>query len=438
MSTNGAETVLYNFGSGNGDGQNPRGSLILDAAHNLYGTTSGGGMFGNGTVFQLSSNGIETVLSNFGNGGDGQNPQAGLIFDDSGNLYGTTAYGGVFGDGTVFELSPNGTGGWTETVLYSFAGGTDGANPFSKLVLDTSENLYGTTVNGGAFGYGTVFELSLHGCCRENLAHSFGNGVDGRNPYAGVALDSSGDLYGTTAYGGGNGGGTAFELSPNGGGGWTEAFIYSFGSGTDGANPFSDLVFDNFGDLYGTTMNGGLNSQGTVFELSTHGCCRENRVYSFGTGSNDGQNPYAGLAFSNTTGTLYGTTVNGGVNNGGTVFGLTPGGSFGEFFPSSLSFGLQGIDMPNTPQTVTFANTGIAPLLISSITLAGADPADFYKSTDCPIRLAPGKFCHITVVFSPVDSGMLNADVTVTDNAGNNPQVIQLTGIAVGGRTRPR
>ena len=254
VSPNGTETVLYNFGNGTGDGQKPLGNLILDSAGNLYGTTSEGGAFGNGTVFQLSPNGTETVLYNFGNGGDGQNPDAGLIFDTSNNLYGTTAIGGAFGNGTVFELSPNGVGGWTETVLYSFGSGGDGQNPEAGLVLDTSGNLYGTTVNGGAFGGGTVFQLSpTHGCCRENLVHSFGNGADGRNPYAGVIFDSSGNLYGTTANGGGNSGGTAFELSPSGGGGWTEAFSYSFGSGTDGANPFSALVFDSSGNLYGTT-----------------------------------------------------------------------------------------------------------------------------------------------------------------------------------------
>jgi len=448
VSPNGTETVLYNFGNGNGDGQNPRGNLIFDAAGNLYGTTSVGGMFGNGTVFQLSPSGTETVLYNFGNGGDGQNPQAGLLFDGAGNLYGTTANGGGTGCGgngcgTVFELSPNGAGGWTETVLYSFGGGTDGAHPFSGLIFDSAENLYGTTVNGGAFGEGTLFELSTHGCCRESLVYSFGNGGDGQNPYAAVIFDASGNLYGTTANGGGtgcggNGCGTVFELSPNGGGGWTETF-YGFGGGTDGAHPFSTLVFDNSGNLYGTTMNGGLNSQGTVFELSAHGCCRENPIYSFGTGSNDGQNPYAGLAFFSTSGTFYGTTVNGGgMNNGGTVFALAPGMPFVDLLPPSLAFGLQGVNAPSTPQTVVLANTGIASLLISGITIMGADPNDFSKNTDCPITLAPGKFCHITVVFSPVDSGTLNADVTISDNASNNPQMVPLTGISVGGKVRPR
>ena len=164
-------------------------------------------------------------------------------------------------------------------------------------------------------------------------------------------------------------------------------------------------------------------------------------MYSFGTGANDGQNPYAGLAFSSTSGTLYGTTVNGGVNSGGTVFALAPRRPFVGLFPTALDFGLQGAVIPNTPQKVTLANTGIAPLVITAITITGANTNDFSESNDCPISpgtLAPGRFCHITVVFSPVDSGTVNADVTITDNAGNNPQMVQLTGISVGGRVRPR
>ena len=447
VSPNGTETMLHNFGSGN-DGQTPLGNAIFDSAGNLYGTTSGGGIFGNGTVFELSPNGIETVLYNFGNGGDGQNPSAGLIFDTSGNLYGTTVNGGAFGSGTVFELSPNGAGGWTETGLYSFGsnGPSDGLNPDGGLIFDSSGNLYGTTVHGGAFGGGTVFELLLnpHGCCRESPVYSFGSGMDGANPYAGVIFDSLGNLYGTTANGGANSEGTAFELSPNGGGGWMEAFLYGFGSGMDGANPFSTLVFDNSGNLYGTTTNGGLYSNGTVFELSpsNHGCCRESLVYSFENG-NDGRNPYAGLLF-NASGNLYGTTVSGGVFGGGTVFGLTPGfAPVVELFlyPASMDFGLQGVDAPNTPQKATLTNYGIAPLRITSIAITGADNGDFSESNDCPIiplSLLPGDHCQMTVVFSPIGSGMRNADLTITDSVPTSPQMVPLTGIGVGGKGKPK
>jgi uncharacterized repeat protein (TIGR03803 family) len=327
LSPNGTETILHNFGSGN-DGQTPLGSLIFDSFGNLYGTTSAGGTYGNGMVFELSPNGTETVLYSFGNTPDGLNPEAGLVFDGSGNLYGTTVNGGTFGGGTVFELSPNGAGGWTETGSYSFGGTpSDGLNPYSGLVFDSSSNLYGTTANGGLYGGGTAFEI-IHnspgiGCCRENPVYSFGNGNDGKNPFSGLIFDASGNLYGTTANGGTNAKGTAFELSPSG----TESVIYNFGSsGTDGQNPYSGLIFDPFGNLYGTTQNGGLYSGGTVFKLTSNaagiGCCREILVYSFGNG-NDGKNPYAGLLLS-ASGTLYGTTFNGGAYGGGTSFAITP------------------------------------------------------------------------------------------------------------------
>ncbi len=330
VSPNGAETILHSFGNGN-DGQMPFGNLVFDSSGNLYGTTSAGGANGMGTVFELSPNGAETVLYSFGSGGDGQNPYAGLIFDTSGNLYGTTLNGGTYGGGTAFELSPNGAGGWTETVLYSFGNGNDGRNPYAGLIFDSAGNLYGTTSAGGTSGKGTAFELSpnaaSNGCCREILVYTFGTGTDGASPYAGLVFDTSGNLYGTTANGGTYSGGTAFELSPSGGGGFTETGLYSFGNGTDGANPYAGLVLDSSGNLYGTTKNGGLYAGGTVFELlpnsASNGCCREKLVYHFGNGS-DGKNPLAGLIFS-ASGTLYGTTVNGGVHGGGAVFGIMPG-----------------------------------------------------------------------------------------------------------------
>ena len=329
VSTNGTETILHSFGSG-ADGQTPMGSLIFDSAGNLYGTTSAGGTYGYGMVFELSPNGTETVLYNFGAGTDGANPNAGLVFDASGNLYGTTVNGGSYGGGTAFELSPNGGGGWTESGLYSFGGTpSDGLNPYSALIFDSSGNLYGTTANGGSFGGGTVFELMLNTtinrCCREAPVYSFGSSTDGANPRAALVFDSSGNLYGTTVNGGMYSGGTAFELSPNGGT-WTESGLYSFGNGSDGKNPYSALVFDTSGNLYGTTANGGAYSAGTVFELlsntTINRCCREAPLYSFGVG-NDGRNPQAGVVFS-PAGVLYGTTASGGVYGGGTVFGILP------------------------------------------------------------------------------------------------------------------
>ena len=329
VSANGTETVLHNFGSGN-DGQTPLGNLIFDAAGNLYGTTFAGGIYGFGIVFELSPNGTETVLYNFGSAGDGANPNAGLVFDSSGDLFGTTVNGGTFGGGTAFELSPNGAGGWTETGLYSFGGTpTDGLNPYSGLIFDNSGNLYGTTANGGTFGGGTAFELLPNSttirCCRENPVYNFGANTDGANPHGGLVFDHSGNLYGTTVNGGMYSGGTAFELSPNGGGDYTETGLYSFGNGSDGKNPYGGLVFDRSGNLYGTTANGGFYSAGAVFELLSDTevirCCREVLVYNFGIGS-DGRNPQSGLII-NPAGTFFGTTVDGGVYGGGTVFGIT-------------------------------------------------------------------------------------------------------------------
>jgi uncharacterized repeat protein (TIGR03803 family) len=220
------ERVLHSFGSGPDDGSTPVAGLIFDAAGNLYSTTSGGGTYGPGTVFELTPAGTETVLYSFGAFGDGVSPYAGLIFDAAGNLYGTTYGGGAYqcslgaGCGTVFELSPNGTGGWTETVLHSFGNGTDGAIPSAGLIFDAAGNLYGTTAYGGD-------------------------------------------------YGGYNGDGTVFELSPNGSGGWTETVLHNFHyNGTDGVSPYAGLIFDAAGNLYGTTREGGTSSYGTVFEIT--------------------------------------------------------------------------------------------------------------------------------------------------------------------------
>ena len=190
--------------------------MIFDAAGNLYGTTYEGGGLNNGTVFELTPQAgggwTENLLYNFGNGTDGAGPEAGLIFDAAGNLYGTTGGGGIYGAGTAFELTPTAGGGWTEKLLHSFGNGTDGSYPQASLTIDAARNLYGTTNGGGTYGGGTVFRVNAHGG-REQVLHSFGNVTDGAYPYAGLIIDKNGNLYGTTLNGGGtSGSGTVFEI----------------------------------------------------------------------------------------------------------------------------------------------------------------------------------------------------------------------------------
>ena len=273
----------------------------------------------------------EKVLYAFTGPNDGRYPR-GLTFDSSGNLFGTTSNGGIYcslyqGCGTVFELSPAQGGGWTETVLHSFGDGTDGDNPLAPLILDSAGNLYGTTSGGGVgIAYGTVFELSpaQGGGWTLTTLYSFGVLPDGQQPWTGpVAFDSAGNLYGTTAFGGTNRNGTVFELSPNGSGGWMETVLHSFGSGMDGVEPLGSVIVDADGNLYGTTSQGGLDGGGTVFEFSPDGSggWTETILHSFvGT---DGAYPFAGLTFG-AAGNLYGTTGLAGPYSGGTAFELTP------------------------------------------------------------------------------------------------------------------
>jgi len=281
------EQVLHSFNNNGTDGLYPSSGLIFDAAGNLYGTTSGGGDYSCngssqcGTVFELSptegGGWTETVLHSFGAGTDGSGPTGSLIFDGGGNLYGATYAGGTSNVGTVFELSPNGSGGWTESVLYSFNNnGSDGNYPYAGLVFDSAGNLYGTTYYGGTSNQGSIFKLSPNGGggWTETVLHSFDfnfNETDGAYPTAGVIFDHAGNLYGTTDNGGTCNYGTAFEFSPAGGGNWTETVLHSFcNGGADGYRPFAGLIIDHAGNLYGTTSVGGSGTSaiGTVFEIA--------------------------------------------------------------------------------------------------------------------------------------------------------------------------
>jgi len=206
LDTAGTETVLHTF-TGGADGGDPEAGLIRDSAGDLYGTTSGGGVSHEGVVFKLDATG-ETVLYSFTGGADGSQPVGGLLRDSAGNLYGTTPYGGASGNGVVFKLDTTGT----ETVLYSFTGGADGSQPEAGLIQDPEGNLYGTTYYGGAPENGVVFELDTTGT--ETVLYSFAGGADGSNPYAGLIRDSAGNLYGTARFGGISGSGVVFRIQP--------------------------------------------------------------------------------------------------------------------------------------------------------------------------------------------------------------------------------
>jgi len=353
------EKVLHSFNGKDGNG--PAG-LIFDGSGNLYGTTSVGGKYDYGTVFELSpktgGGWTETVLHNFDyNHKDGTLPEPSLIFDRSGNLYGTTDLGGKYEYGTAFELSPKAGGGWAETVLHSFNhNGKDGTYPYAGLIVDANGNLYGTTWEGGKSspecktGCGTVFELSpkTRGGWTETILHSF-NDKDGVLPEASLIFDASGNLYGTTFLGGKDGAGTVFELSPKTGGDWTETILHIFGEGSDGVYPVTSLIFDASGNLYSTTFLGGNYGYGTVFELSpkTGGGWTETILHNFNNGGNGGYIPFAALILD-ASGNLYGATSAGGKYGsngaGGTVFELSPktGGGWTETVLHSFGNGTDG------------------------------------------------------------------------------------------------
>jgi len=272
------EKVLHNFNSA--DGAYPSGNLIFDSAGNLYGTVSGGGVDYSGRAYELTPvDGVwkEEVLADLGPQNSRPCPCSGLTLGAGGSLYGMTYNGGADGYGSVFELTAKTGGGWAESGLRSFydrgqpSGG--GYYPNGGVTINAAGNIYGTTNAGGASNYGTVFELirNADGTGTEQVLHSFdpNSGGDGSEPAGGVILDASGNVYGTTAVGGAYSAGTVFKLTPVAGGVWAEQALHSFGSGSDGAYPYATLTFDSFGNLYGTTTGGGGgHGAGTVFELS--------------------------------------------------------------------------------------------------------------------------------------------------------------------------
>jgi uncharacterized repeat protein (TIGR03803 family) len=317
------ETVLYNFNGGS-DGSSPQGVLIRDAAGNLYGTTFYGGVSNSGTVYGINPAGEEEVLYSFTGAADGGNPQAGLARDSAGNLYGTTTAGGANHNGTVFELTRPKKNGqpWIEQALYSFGAAPDGATPVAGVTFDHAGNLYGTTSAGGAYGYGTIFQLVPAGSnWTENILHEFQNADDGAVPYAGLVLDKAGNLFGAATEGdGGSAGGTVFELTPSNGS-WNFNLIYTVaGWGISGT--FRDVLLDSAGNLYATTHCDGQYDAGTVYRLTpADGSWTYTSLYVF-TGGTDGLYSFSNLVVSH--GSLYGTTNQGGANGYGVIFKIAP------------------------------------------------------------------------------------------------------------------
>jgi uncharacterized repeat protein (TIGR03803 family) len=480
------ENVLHSFTGQPGDGADPWANLTADSSGNLYGTTTGGGAYSVGSVFELvNSSGAytEKVLFNFTNTNNGADPEGNLIMDSSGNLYEMTTGGGAYGSGSVFELV-NSSGSYSENVLYSFQDYDDGGYPRSGVIMDALGNLYGTTAQGAngncVAGCGTVFELvNSSGGYAENVLYSFtGTAGDGGNPYASLIMDSSGNLYGTTTGGGAAGDGTVFELI-NSSGSYTENVLYSFAGG-DGSFPYAGLTMDSSGNLYGTTYGGGAYNAGTVFELvNSSGTYREKVLYTFTDSAGDGAYPSAGLVM-NSSGNLYGTTLHGGnsncsggcgtafalvnssgayteqllhnftgtggdgaypyasliIDSSGNLDGTTMAGgvsNYGTVFqlvpvvtlsPASLAFGNQLVGTTSVAQNVVLTNGLLSTLTIGSVSVTG----DFAQANNCGSMLVGGASCTIMVSFVPSQIGPQSGMLTVTDNAPGSPQIATLSG----------
>src|SRR5579872_172159 len=405
------EHLVYAFQPENDGAFQPTGGVVFDKKGNLYGATLHGGTGGTdcigsscGTIYQLAPTGelngswTESVLYSFTGKdfNDGQLPNGGLIIDSSGNIYGVTAYGGsgnctllggLVGCGTVFELSPpvEPGGVWTETILYNFQSGNDGYLPNGNLVFDEAGNLYGATMFGGGFGTcdapfypncGTVFELSpppvKGGPWTENALYSFRGGTDGANPNGGLALDREGLIYGTTPLGGsslcnsdsGPGCGTVFQLTPATAteGKWTERLLHIFRDNVatapnDGSGPSGGVIFDDLGNLYGTTAGGGLYGDGTVFQIERprafERTWNEIIIRTFGApGSGDGFSPQTPLT-SDLHGGFYGTTLGGGAYSGGTVFRLCSTDDSRRTWNFTVTYALNALDGQNPVQPIS-------------------------------------------------------------------------------------
>ena len=329
-------TPLYAFGGGQ-DGSGPAARVIIGPDGSLYGTThSGGGTGcggnGCGTVFNLKpppstsasilGGWVETVLYRFTGGSDGAAPVGDLVFDQSGNIYGTAASGGSAQKGVVYELTPS-NGNWADTVLWTFTGGSDGGEPTGGVIFDGAGNLYGAAQLGGASGYGAVFRLvPSGGGWSQTTLYSFQNGSDGANPNGGLIFDSSGDLYGSTSSSGSHGGGTIFELKPQQNGTWALSVLDAL-TGQTGGGPQASLARNAAGTVYGTAYKDGADGYGSVLSLITsNGSWVYTDLHDF-TFGNDGAEPVGNVVLD-ANGNLYGTAIAGGTYGYGVVFEITP------------------------------------------------------------------------------------------------------------------
>lgn len=369
---------------------------------------------------------VETILHSFAGGTDGAYPEAALLTDSNGNLYGTTEVGGdiscnvngQLGCGTVFKITPNGT----ETVLYAFKGGNDGLAPFAKLINDENGNLYGTTVQGGAGNQGTIFKISADG--KETLLYSFKGFEfgDGAYPVAGLLADKRGNRYGT-AENGGNfncnfeaGCGVAFDLASNN----TETVLYTFEAGSDGGFPRSDLIADANDNLYGTTESGGrtgcmINGQpgcGIVFKLAPDGA--ETVLYAFRGGS-DGSFPLAGLT-ADAQGNLYGTTSQGGAAKAGTVFRISPQGR------ERILLSFNGADGGATPYG--------ALIMDGTGNLYGTTAAGGAANTGTVFKLSPHGRATVLHSFKGGADGANPHAGVIADSAGDLYGTTEMGGVA--------
>jgi uncharacterized repeat protein (TIGR03803 family) len=311
LSNAGTESVLHSFG-GSGDGQGPYTTVIRDSKGNIYGTTHSGGSYSSyGSVFKIDTAGSETLLHSFDNSSDGCHPDQGLAMDKKGNLYGTTYECGSFNEGTIYKIDAAGH----FSVAHQFAGGpSDGANPYlGNLRIDEKDNLYGTTIAGGSSNKGVVYELSSGGTF--TLLHSFAGGsADGCAPFGSVTRDAKGNLYGTTT-GCGTHSGTIWKLGSRG----KESILHDFSDSSAGCYPAAGVAFDLKGNLFGDAMPCKPESNGYVYELSAGGAFTILHTFTW----SDGDSP-EGEVFLSSSGTLYGTTYDGGAFWFGTVWSYVP------------------------------------------------------------------------------------------------------------------